>query len=423
MTTTEKVGELTIRPQIRKGRQTGKVFVDIPAGATADGKRRRRLFDNRKTARAFARKLRDELAGENVDEPRSAQGRNGFTFAAAADAWKQDLDIKVAAREKRANSLRTDLDRLAPLRAFFDDLDVAKITEQTINRYRATRLAKGVTKRTINSEVALLRTVFVFNGVQPPAQPKNYPVRAPRHPVPTPDEVTRIVRHLSGRRALLVWLCAEAGLRPDEARHAIWSWFGHDGDGYPVVEVRAFADWEPKTAYAERVIPISEELLDAVLGLPRTSRFVFPSSTDPDQPMDNIRRALKTAQRRAGIARDGLPAPFSLKAFRKGFGTWLAAKRVDRATLQDLIGHARGSPVTEQFYIGTGEAGKRDTARTTHALLGPAIWQHLAKAPQSPVRSRLTLDVNRLILPKDRVVEPRGLEPLTSRVRFWRSPS
>lgn len=372
MTATEKVGDLTIRPQTRQGRRTGKVFVDVPARATADGKRRRRLFDNRKTARAFARKLRAELGAKSPAEPQSEASRGGLTFAAAAAAWHRDQDIKVAAAEKRANSLRTDLDRLAPLRAFFDTVDVADMTAQTVNRYRAARLETGVAKRTINSEVALLRSVLRFNDVQPPAKPKNYRVGSPRHPVPTPEEVTRITRHLGGRRAVLVWLCAEAGLRPDEARHAIWDWFGHDGEGYPVVAVRAHGDWEPKTAYSERVIPVSEDLLSAVMRLPRSAAYVFPSSSNPDRPMDNMRKALATAQRQAGISRDGVLAPFSLKAFRKGFGTWLAANRIDRATLQDLIGHNRGSPVTEQFYVDTGEAGKRASARTTQALLGSA---------------------------------------------------
>lgn len=366
MTASTKVGRLRVRPQVRKGRPTGKVFVDIPAGITEDGKRRRLLFDNRKTAMAFAKQLGRERAEERVPAgPATPQGP-AVTFAQAAAKWAAGEELRVQADEKRANSHRTDLDRLKALTAHFADHDIRSITKEQVTRYRAERRRGDVTKRTLNAELSLLIRVLDSAGVKRPAGIQFYRLPQVRHLVPTQEEVRRILAQLDGRWRLLVWLCAEAGLRPDEAYHAIWSWFLRTPAGDPVVRVAEHEDWRPKTAYSERQVPISEALFAAIQGLERTSRWVFPSPSNPEVPVGNLRRALKTAAAKAEIKRDGKPVHFPLKMFRKAYGTTLAERRVNRATIQDLVGHQRGSPMTEQFYVFPADASVRAAASHAH---------------------------------------------------------
>ena len=44
---------------------------------------------------------------------------------------------------------------------------------------------------------------------------------------------------------------------------------------------------------------------------------------------------------------------------RKAHATWQAMKGVNESVLQDLLGHARGSSVTRQFYVHATEEAKR----------------------------------------------------------------
>lgn len=350
MAATEKIGRLRVRPQIKAGQPTGKVFVDIPGKLTEDGKRRRPLFDNHKTALAFAKQLWKQIQADRLTAGHAPPPSKGVSFAAAAEQWTEVQTLRMRAAHKRENSLATDLARLKPLEAAFAGCRVDAIAGSDVTRYQACRLQAGVKKRTVNAELSVLLSVLRAQGIARPQGVEFYAYEQVRHLVPTPAEVARILAELSGPRHVLVWLCAEAGLRPDEATHAVWEWFVRDQTGQPLLKVRRHADWEPKTAYSERDVPVSEPLLAAVLALPRRSRWVFPSRFKPEQPMDNIRKALKSATLRAGITREGKPVEFSLKMFRKAFGSALAEAKVSRAILQDLVGHKRGSPITEQFY-------------------------------------------------------------------------
>jgi integrase len=371
MTASTKVGPLTVRPQKIKGCLTGKVFVDIPEAVTEDGKRRRPLFDNRKTALSFANKLWKAMEKDRLLVGQRRPKGSAETFSVVAADWEAKEALRVEAEKKRANSHATDRARLQSLKAFFAEQRVDTLTGADVTRYQAARRLKGVSKGTINSEVSLLLNVLRSKGIARPADIEFYPARNVQHLIPTNREVSDILGQLAGHRKVLVWLCGEAGLRPDEAYHAIWSWFIQDADGYPMVRVAEHAEWMPKTRYSERAVHISHELFEAVMNLPRTSRWVFPSRVNGQKPITSVRKALSAACRDAGIERDGKPKTFSLKMFRKAFGTNLATNRVNRATIQDLVGHRRGSPVTEQFYIFPEmEAARAATAHTRIGVTG-----------------------------------------------------
>jgi len=385
----ERVGRLTIRPQVKGDAETGKFFVDVPAGLNEDGKRKRLLFDNRKTARKFAKDLWSEFEQQRLLVGGREAKAAGPRFADVASEWTGQQETRVQAEKKRANSQATDLARLDALKRFFGEHRIDEIDSATVDRYCAKRLQAGVKKRTINSELSLFLQVLRFKGVPRPTGIEFYAKEQVRHKIPTRGEVLAIMDQLHGRRPILVWLCCEAGLRPDEAYHAIWSWFGRDQEGHPVVHVHGHTDWQTKTAYSEREVPISEELLAVIQDLPRTSSWVFPGRNDADSPVDNMRKALATACKRAGIKRDGKPHTFSLKMFRKAFGTALATSGVTRATIQDLVGHQRGSPMTEQYYIFPEREEVK--AATRHARV-KAGGSDLAKSGNNAVATEKTGD-------------------------------
>jgi len=148
---------------------------------------------------------------------------------------------------------------------------------------------------------------------------------------------------------------AETGCRWGEAQNLTWDCVD-EINGY--VEIRARDGWTPKTQQSERRIPISSGLLHDLRKMSKTGRFVFPGR-DPDMPINNMRKSFATAVRAAGVMRDGKPLHLSPQRLRKAHATWQAMRGLDESVLQDLLGHAKGSRVTRQYYVHVQEDAKR----------------------------------------------------------------
>ena len=375
MTASEKIGPLRVRPEKMKGEETGRFFVDIPKRYSDTGERKRPRFEARADARGFARDLnrliqKGELKATTAVEPPSSTAQ---TFRSVAANWETLQRLKHKAGEKRSNSLETELYRLKPLKAEFGNRRLSRLEDRDILVYKGNRKEAGISWTTINAELAVLRRVLHHAGcthltVKPVSGDKK------RHKPPTPQEIVKIVTHLQGRIQLLVRLMAEAGLRPDEAYNATWAWFDRYPSGTPRIHIQSIelpddtGTWRPKTGTSSRCIPISEDLFGRIMSLERTSMWVFPSPRTPDQPIASIRKSLFRAVKDAGVVRDGRPLYMTPKQFRKAFGTAMAAAKVDRTVIQDLIGHERGSPVTDMFYIGLEDVAQHEAVQ--HVQLG-----------------------------------------------------
>ena len=376
MSASEKIGPLTVRPHVRNGKETGKVFVDVPDYLSDTGKRRRLLFDTREDARGFAKALLRAAQAKPKQTAAVAPSRNtvSLTFKRAANDWTEIQKLRQAAGDKRANSLATDLNRAKPLIAAFGSRRLDRLDDRDVLKYKSDRLAAGIGRTTINAELAVLRTILKHSGCT------HLDVRfldrtRKRYQLPTPREVEKVLAQLTGRTRLVARLMAEAGLRPDEACNAAWTWFGRHDSGTPFVWVQEVSDargqhsWRPKTAPSTRMVPLPEDLYAAIMALPRTSFWVFPSPGNPQEPIASIRKALANAVRRAGVTRNGEPMDLPPKLLRKVFGTRLAAAKVPRSVIQDLVGHERGSPVTDEYYIFLEDAVLEEAV--AHAQIDP----------------------------------------------------
>ena len=92
--------------------------------------------------------------------------------------------------------------------------------------------------------------------------------------------------------------------------------------------------------------------------LPTRGRYVF-AGPDPNKPIGSFRKALNAAVHQADIRRNGELVHMTPHTFRKAHATWQAMKGVNESVLQDLLGHAKGSSVTKQFYVHATEEAKR----------------------------------------------------------------
>jgi integrase len=377
MSASEKIGPLTVRPHVRNGKETGKVFVDVPDYLSDTGKRRRLLFDTCEDARGFAKALLREVQARPQQTAVAAPSPKGpsTTFRKAANDWTETQELRQQAGHKRKNSLDTDKNRAKPLIAAFGNRRLDRLEDRHVLKYKGDRLAAGIGRSTINAELAVLRAILKHAGCS--HLDVGFLAKSrKRYQLPTPAELERVLAQLTGRTRLAARLMAEAGLRPDEAYNAAWTWFGRHESGKAFVWVQEVSDpregrsWMPKTAPSTRMVPLPEDLYAEIMALPRTSFWVFPSPGNPQQPIASIRKALANAVRRAGVTRNGEPMDLPPKLLRKTFGTRLAAAKVARSVIQDLVGHERGSPVTDEFYIFLEDAVLEEAV--THAQVDPA---------------------------------------------------
>ena len=130
--------------------------------------------------------------------------------------------------------------------------------------------------------------------------------------------------------------------------------FGQDD----VNAIGARDGWTPKTQQSERLIPLNADLLDMIRRLPKAGAYVFPGP-DPDTPIGNMRKAFASAAAAADIQRRGKPVSLTPKVLRKAHATWQVERGINESVLQGLLGHAKGSRVTKQFYVHVSEEAKR----------------------------------------------------------------
>ena len=68
---------------------------------------------------------------------------------------------------------------------------------------------------------------------------------------------------------------------------------------------------------------------------------------------------LERAVKKANLSRNGRPMRITPHTLRKAHATWLAMEGVPQQVLQARLGHARGSRITDQYYVyATDEANR-----------------------------------------------------------------
>ncbi|MBY5809240.1 site-specific integrase [Rhizobium leguminosarum] len=147
-------------------------------------------------------------------------------------------------------------------------------------------------------------------------------------------------------------------LRKTEAYTLEWS----DVDAAQcLVSIRRKDGFTPKTRHSDRDIPISPSLAEALADAEKAARtkalkdgeehptLVFPGRFGGK--LVNIRRALTSAVKNAGVKRNGQPLKLTPHVLRKAMATWLHVRGVPDALLQPRLGHAPGSRVTKSVYV------------------------------------------------------------------------
>lgn len=284
---------------------------------------------------------------------------SGIAIEAAVKEWLASEQLRVKTLKKRETTLYIDACRLKSATAFFKGEVLSSITEKRLVEFQAHRLSLGRKPQTINSEITTLGLVLRwavkqgYLGCVPKVEP--VPVRPVTVVIPTPEEVVRIIDALPERLRPLVRFLAETGCRKGEAVNLTWDCIDEIG-GY--AEIRSRDGWTPKTQQSERRIPLNDDLLHMIRRLPKDGPYVFPGK-GPDTPVGSFKRAWASAVTAAKIRRRGQIVSLPVKTLRKAHATWQAERGTSESVLQGLMGHARGSRVTRQFYVHVSDEAKR----------------------------------------------------------------
>lgn len=328
--------------------------------------RGKRYHEKAGPTEAKARDYRDKLRAWVRDSERGLPARRPegprVTFAAFADDY-----LKLHARHKR--SYERDAYSVRHLKAYFNGTALGAIDAEAADRYRASRDAAKRSIRTVNLELACLRSILY------------YAVRLKRlatYPLPTKgllkrepefkprvlevEEAQRLIAVASPaflRDALIIFL--GTGLRLRELLKLRRS----DVD-FRRAELTVTAE-RAKNGKA-RTVPLGAEALEA-LGR-RPGREYFFENPQTGRPVDSLDAAWATAKTKAGIK-----GRLRIHDLRDTFATWRLRAGVDLRTLAELIGDS--PEVTLRRYCHTDERTKRAAVETLPALVAgsPQILQ------------------------------------------------
>jgi integrase len=244
------------------------------------------------------------------------------------DFSKIYLERKTPGRSPRA--IETDQYRMKNLVDFFGNHYLSKITPNTIEEYKTSRLNK-VSPSTINRELALLSNFFhrAVSWGYLPRSPfrdiKKYPEPLKRGRVLIEDELERLLKCSSPSLSLIILIGYYAGLRRGEILDLKWSDFDLKA-GFMTVR-------STKTGES-RSVPLHPILIEEVKRYPVHLKidFIIPNLRTGNR-LKNFKTAWRTATRKAGIEN------FRFHDLRHTFISNMAMSGADPLTIKRFTGH------------------------------------------------------------------------------------
>ncbi len=322
-----------------------------------EGKRRRRESAGITPSEAMEaqRRKRNELIGAMVlgNGTREAPKQEEAPLTLLADSIAMFLEhVQVHSPDKprtvrRYSNALDHVKRILGRKMF-----VEVITRPDIDDYKAVRSGESsdqhpdrrIAPRTINYEIAVLRTFFNFligERNLPIANPcskfkplKDPHVKAKRRP-PTyqQDELNRLLAACNVSEKTTFATLLLTGFREEEL--CFLTWADVDLRDLENATLRVSGEGKPGFSpkdYEERIIPIPRELAELLAELPHRGAWVFPTKTGNRQT--HLLRRLKK------LAEDAEVSDATLHKFRHTFATRLLESGCDIVTVQKLMGHS-----------------------------------------------------------------------------------
>jgi integrase len=339
-----------------------------------EGRKRRRQLAGQTPSEAMEsqRRKRHELVGESLLDGKKvpvapAEG-TATPLADAIQMFLQHVRVHSPDKPRTAQRYTAVLDHVARIlggRTFAESISRADIDDYKSKRSgecSEQHKHRPIAARTINYEIAVLRTLFYFlirernlsmknpcANFKPLKDPRTKAKRRP--PVYQQAEVDRIFEQCNPTEKTIFATLLLTGLRDEELCYLTWADVNVANPDASTVRVSGEGKrgFSPKD-YEERFLPIPRELAVLLAELPHTAAWVFPTKTGNRQT--HLLRRLKEIADAAGVS------GATLHKFRHTYATRLLESGCDIVTVQRLMGHSDLD--TTRQYLDPDEKLKRD---------------------------------------------------------------
>lgn len=299
--------------------------------------RKRSPENSRGGARAYESSLRKKLArGEAItSETRKTEL---WLFRDFAKKWFEDYVLP----NNKTSEIATKRYALAgTLVPFFGQRPIGEIDAHDVERYKAALVRKGLSRKTINNRLTILRKCLqcayewlALKGSPPKIQWLKCP--PPHTDYLSLEESELLLRHSSGVIGELILAALRTGMRQGELKGLQWS--SIDWQNRTLVVRHSYCDLTrsldtPKNN-RERHIPIDLDLYEALNARRRETGYVFLGDIGEPFSRYQLRPALNAACRRAGIRKIGW------HTLRHTFASHLAMMGTPLNVVQALLGHS-----------------------------------------------------------------------------------
>ncbi len=296
-------------------------------------------------SKTVAKEIANEIRSQIIRGEYIPQKERSITFLKAAEEYVKWYKQKFQGRE---STLKKHLSRVNTLVNYFGKYYLHNITYFTIEHYKRKRVEDGVSKSTINKELAILRSIFnrakefgFYSGEIPKIE-KFKDVENERVRFLTPEEAKRLIEACPEWFRAVVVFALNTGLRAGEIFTLKWS----------QVDFRnRFIYVEPSNTKTKKVykVPMNETVYKLLLRLKEEHEekklnhdYVFTNSRGEPYSEQGYRKVFQSACERAGIKN------FRFHDLRHTFASWVAMKSKDIYAVQILLHHSDPS-VTKRY--------------------------------------------------------------------------
>lgn len=214
------------------------------------------------------------------------------------------------------------------------------ITKKDIELFKASEQKKGLSNKTINNKLTVLRkclsTAYDWGAMKnAPPGIKQLKCIPPVTDFLTPGEADRLLTHAQGVVYEMILIALRTGMRRGEIRGLQWE--AIDWDNRILTVRHSFCDYtqsltSPKSN-RERYVPLADDLYEVLRARRKATGYVFTNRRGRPFPQQSILRALQEVQVSAGLRKIGW------HTLRHTFASHLATK-VSLRTVQELLGHS-----------------------------------------------------------------------------------
>jgi integrase len=308
--------------------------------------RKRSPENSRAGALAYEALLRQKLARGGMFD---LEGTASDEVTLEQFAWRW-FDQYVKVNNKISEQYSKEKILKSSLVPFFGGMRLGEITAESIEKFKAHQIAKGVANKTINNRLTVLgKCLNCANEWHGTSVPKIKLLKShpPKTDYLTPGECDLLLGHSDGELRAMIFLALRTGMRQGEIRGLQWE--SIDWQNRSIAVRHSWYDYKkalvsPKNN-RERHIPLGAEACDLLYLTRKKSGFVFLSPHKEPFTCHRIIDDLAKVCRKASMRKIGW------HVLRHTFATHLAMRGVPLTTIQALLGHSTISTTMRYAHV------------------------------------------------------------------------